>query len=628
MQLTFGQKLLTAFGVLLILVMVAFTLSGNLRLQHTTDTYVDALIDEAVAQSTSAIADWLNTRLAMTEATAESMEQIRTDRQARVLLQSATAGGGFKDVYVGREDGVMLMKTEKDNASLPSDFDPRTRPWYQIAMDLGRASFTEPYRDVITGNTIITTLAPIKTGSYQGVVGGDIALQAIEESLSEVTLAGNGYASLISADGTVLFHPDEELIGKPIDELLGQSPELDGTDHHYQLDGENWSASFHAISGARGVDWYLGTFVNQDLIHAPVAAARMTGIIIALVGLVISLLVLQFGIRVLMAPVHRLNRAMEDIATGDADLTQRLDDSGKDEFGKLAHSFNSFVANIQNVVRDVQKGTSELKDNVTSLRQTASISRTSVESQQAEVDMVATAINEMSAAAGEIAQNAQQTADAANTADSDSRASLETVEASRDAVQKLAREITSAAEVIDTLGKDVSNITSVLEVIQGIAEQTNLLALNAAIEAARAGEAGRGFAVVADEVRNLASRTQDSTEEINNMIERLQKGANSAVEVMKASTAVSNVSMEKAQDAMEALNRIADAITSISQMTTQIATASEEQTSVTEELNSSITRIADQGQEAATAASENDVYSSQIESIGNTLGRNVSRFRV
>ncbi|MDX1598515.1 MAG: methyl-accepting chemotaxis protein [Marinobacter sp.] len=628
MQLTFGQKLLTAFGVLLILVMVAFTLSGNLRLQHTTDTYVDALIDEAVAQSTSAIADWLNTRLAMTEATAESMTQMRTDRQARVLLQAATSGGGFKDVYVGRDDGYMLMKTEKDNAGLPSDYDPRTRPWYQIAMDLGRGSFTEPYRDASTGDTIISTLAPVKAGRYAGVVGGDITLKAIEDSLADVTLAGNGYASLISSDGTVLFHPDEALIGKGVNELIGQPLKLDGTDHDYQVDGENWSASFHAISGARGVDWYLGTFVNQDLIHEPVAAARVTGIIIALAGLAISLIVLHFGIRVLMAPVRRLNRAMEDIASGDADLTQRLDDSATDEFGKLARSFNSFVANIQGVVRDVQKGTSELKGSVTSLRQTASASRTSVDSQQAEVDMVATAINEMSAAAGEIAQNAQQTADAANTADKDSRGSLETVEASRDAVQKLAREITSAAEVIDTLGKDVGSITSVLEVIQGIAEQTNLLALNAAIEAARAGEAGRGFAVVADEVRNLASRTQDSTEEINNMIERLQKGANKAVEVMQASTAVSNVSMEKAQDAMEALNRIAEAITSISQMTTQIATASEEQTSVTEELNSSITRIADQGQEAASAASENDVYSSQIESIGNTLNRNVSRFRV
>jgi methyl-accepting chemotaxis protein len=628
MNLSFGQKLLVAFGILLLLVMGAFTLSGNLRLQDTTDTYVDALIEDTVAQSTSSIADWLNTRLAMTEATAKALESVETDAEARVILAAATTGGGFIDVYVGRDDGYMLMKDDASEATLPADFDPRTRPWFKQAKQKGSASFTEPYVDAGTGGTIISTLAPVKRGAYQGVVGGDIALKTIEQTLSTITLANTGYAALISDDGTVLFHPDQKLVGKKISSLLGESPRLSGEVHEYDTGDASWTAGFHRIKGARGVEWYLGTFINEDKINAPVQAARVTGLIIAVIGLLVSLVILRFGIRVLMAPVRKLNAAMASIASGEADLTKRLDDSANDEFGKLAAEFNSFVENIQNVVRDVQQGTAELGENVSSLRDTASTSRDSVEKQQAEIDMVATAINEMSAAAGEIAQNAQQTADASNTADADSRASLETVAASRDAVQKLSKEINAAAEVIDKLGKDVTDITSVLEVIQGIAEQTNLLALNAAIEAARAGDAGRGFAVVADEVRNLARRTQDSTEEINNMIERLQSGATQAVDVMKASTAVSNVSMEKAQDAMESLNRIADAITSISQMTSQIATASEEQTSVTEELNSSITRIADQGQEAAKAASENDVYSGQIESVGHTLSKNVSRFRV
>ncbi|MBW0146253.1 methyl-accepting chemotaxis protein [Marinobacter arenosus] len=628
MNLTFGQKLLVAFSILLLLVMGAFTLSGDLRLQKTTSTYVDALVEDAVAQSTSSIADWLNTRLTMTESTAKALERVDTDEEARTVLQAITTGGGFRDVYVGRADGFMLMKSEEANATLPADYDPRVRPWYKKAMSLGRASFTEPYRDASTNDTIISTLAPVKRGAYEGVAGADIGLGAIEKTLETVTLADTGYAALINAQGVVLFHPNEELIGKNIKALIGTKPMLDGRAHGYEADDASWSASFYPISDARGVDWYLGTFVNQDKINAPVQSARVTGLIIAVIGLLVSLVVLHIGIKVLMAPLRRLNGAMADIGTGDADLTQRLKVNARDEFGQLADSFNRFVENIQTVVRDVQRGSEELGSNVRSLRETASTSRSSVEQQQAEIDMVATAINEMSAAAGEIAQNAQQTADAANTADNDSRASLETVAASRDAVQKLAREVNAAAEVINTLGKDVTSITSVLEVIQGIAEQTNLLALNAAIEAARAGEAGRGFAVVADEVRNLAQRTQASTEEINNMIERLQKGADDAVNVMNASTAVSNVSMEKAQDAMDALNRIAEAITSINQMTSQIATASEEQTSVTEELNSSITRIADQGQEAAAAASENDVYSGQIESIGHTLNQNASRFRV
>jgi len=628
LQFSFAQKLLVAVGMLIVLLMAALTVATDIRLRSTTDRYVDALMADAVEQSTSSISDWLNTRLDMAEATASALETIRTDNMARTLMEAMTRGGNIKDVYAGTEDGRMLMRSAEVEATLPSDFDPRTRPWYQGAQRLGRSSFTEPYQDASSDETIISAMAPITTGVYKGAAGMDIGLGTIERMLSTITLADTGFAALVNQSGTVLFYPDSTVVGNNIADIIGQRPALDGSQHQFDMDGARWSVSFHSIADARAVDWYLVTFVNEDLINAPIVEARVGGLVIAVVGLIIALVALYFGIRLLMVPVRRLNNAMSSIASGDADLTRRLDDSASDEFGALAHSFNRFVENVQQVVREVKDGSDELDENVTALRNTSSTSRSSVESQQSEIDMIATAINEMSAAAGEIAQNAQQTAEAAENADQESRESLLTVTASRDAVQKLSSEVNAAAEVIDTLGKDVSSITTVLEVIQGIAEQTNLLALNAAIEAARAGEAGRGFAVVADEVRNLAQRTQSSTEEINNMIERLQKGANDAVDVMKASTAVSNVSMEKAQDAMESLNRIAEAITAISQMTSQIATASEEQTSVTEELNASITRIADQGQEAAKAASENDVYSGHIETIGRTLNEKVTRFRV
>ena len=360
MNLSFGQKLLVAFGILLLLVMGAFTLSGNLRLQETTDTYVDALIEDTVAQSTSSIADWLNTRLAMTEATAKALESVETDAEARVILAAATTGGGFIDVYVGRDDGYMLMKDDASEATLPADFDPRTRPWFKQAKQKGSASFTEPYVDAGTGGTIISTLAPVKRGAYQGVVGGDIALKTIEQTLSTITLANTGYAALISDDGTVLFHPDQKLVGKKISSLLGESPRLSGEIHEYDTGDASWTAGFHRIKGARGVEWYLGTFINEDKINAPVHAARVTGLIIAVIGLLVSLVILRFGIRVLMAPVRKLNAAMASIASGEADLTKRLDDSANDEFGKLAAEFNSFVENIQNVVRDVQQGTAEL----------------------------------------------------------------------------------------------------------------------------------------------------------------------------------------------------------------------------------------------------------------------------
>ena len=628
MQLSFGQKLLIAVGAIILIIMGLFTFAADRRLQSTTNSYVEAMLDDAVHQSTASIADWLNTRLRLTEATATTLETVSNNRLVRNLLDGMTEGSSAKDVYVGTTDGRMLMRDRETESGLPEDYDPRQRPWYEMATGNNRSSFTEPYQDVLTGEMIITAVAPVKSGYFEGVAGMDISLQAIQELLSTIKLADDGYAMLVNEDGTILFHPDAELIGKNLDEFLGFMPTLNGEAAQFEQDGVTWSSAFFPIEQARSVNWFMGSVVNWDQINEPVVAARMTGLGIAAGGLLLALIALHFGIRTLMAPVRRLNRALSGIASGEADLTQRLDDSVTDEFGQLAASFNRFVGNIQQVVQEVQEGSAELADNVSSLRQTSSHSRHSVEGQQQEVDMIATAINEMSAAAGEIAQNAQQTSDAADNVDAETRGSLETVTASRDAVQKLVGEINAAAEVIDTLGRDVSSITTILEVIEGIAEQTNLLALNAAIEAARAGEAGRGFAVVADEVRNLAQRTQKSTEEINDMIERLQKGAKDSVEVMKESTAVSNMSMEKAQDAMDSLNRIVEGITSISEMTSQIATASEEQTSVTDELSASITRIADQGQDAAKAASENDVYSGHIETIGHNLKDKVSRFRV
>nr|WP_221275695.1 methyl-accepting chemotaxis protein [Marinobacter oulmenensis] len=626
--MSFGQKLLIAVGVLILVITAALTFTSNYRLQTTTDTYVESMLDDAVEQSTATIADWLNTRLRITEAAAQALAPIDDDATARNLLGAMTDGSGALNVYVGTTDGDMFMRDRQVENTLPADFDPRERPWYQQSVSDQEASFTGTYQDASTGGMIISATAPVKSGTYEGAVGMDIGLGDIQELLSSITLGNAGYAVLLDNDGTVLFHPDKSLVGTSASDALGFEPEMNGEAREFEKNGNTWSVAFFPISDARSVKWHLGTVVNSDQIHQPVVSARTTGLTIAALGLIIALIVLHFGIRTLMAPVRRLNTAMSDIATGDADLTQRLDDTSGDEFGELAGSFNRFVENIQQVIKEVEAGSKELSENVSSLRETSRNSRASVEGQQNEIDMIATAINEMSAAAGEIAQNAQQTAEAAGTADTESQESLTTVTASRDAVRQLSHEVNSAAEVIDTLGKDVASITTVLEVIQGVAEQTNLLALNAAIEAARAGEAGRGFAVVADEVRNLAQRTQASTEEINDMIERLQKGADNAVDVMKESTAVSNVSMEKAQDAMDSLNRIVEGINQISQMTSQIATASEEQTSVTDELNSSITRIADQGQDAAKAASENDVYSGHIETIGHNLHEKVRRFKV
>ena len=626
-SLSFSQKLLIVFGALLVLAMLATAVLNNSRLSAHTERNLNALTEQVVDQSTATIAQWLNTRLETTRSFAERAESVTSDDEMRDLAATAADSLSLKHFYVGTGDGTMLMENREAENALPSGFDPSQRPWFEKARSEG-AGFTAPYEDAAGGGLIITATAPVNAGDYEGVAGADISMNAVNDVLAPVTMAGNGYAMLVNGDGKVLYHPESGHINASLGDVLGADVAMDGSRQQVQVDGESYLASFHPISGAEGVDWYVGLMVNESQAWAPVIQGRWNALGSTVVGLLVALGLIYVSLNVLLRPARRLLRAMNEIASGEGDLTKRLDVESRDEFGQLAEAFNGFVENVRGVVAEAQESAGELQQHVSSLRNASATSRDSVTQQQQEIDQVATAINEMSAAVNEIAQNAQSTADSAGNADNDSKESLQTVQSSNEAVERLGREIGEAAQVIDKLGNDVSEITGILEVIEGIAEQTNLLALNAAIEAARAGEAGRGFAVVADEVRALAKRTQDSTEQVNNMTTRLKEGADKAVSVMQESQAVSNMSMEKARDAMEALERISQSISDISDRTSQIATASEEQTSAVDELNSSITRIADQGQDAAEAASENDRLSSEISEVGSTLHDKVARFRV
>jgi len=251
-----------------------------------------------------------------------------------------------------------------------------------------------------------------------------------------------------------------------------------------------------------------------------------------------------------------------------------------------------------------------------------------VHQQQSEVNQVATAMNEMSATVQEVASNASHAAQAAQDASEQAGEGLKVVDHTISSINNLANAVEEASGVINQLESDTDNIGVVLEVIRGISEQTNLLALNAAIEAARAGEQGRGFAVVADEVRTLASRTQESTLEIRSMIESLQSGSTQAVEVMTKGKEQAAISVGHAQKAGESLNGITQAVSSISDMNTQIATAAEEQTAVAEEINQNIVNISQLGEQAVSGAQQTSDASEELARLSNELQMMVGQFRV
>ncbi len=367
--------------------------------------------------------------------------------------------------------------------------------------------------------------------------------------------------------------------------------------------------------------------VGTEAIARGEALSWQQGVIITIGLLVCVVLVVGFPLLV-TRPLHSLLYRIEQIADGDGDLRVRLDVLSKDELGKLSHAFNRFLDKLQPLIREVGRVTGEVADSAKSLAGMAAANDRLISSEHAAVDQVSTAATEMSVAVHEVARNAQNAADAARHAEVQSREGAQVVGVTINSIRQLAQEVESASDTIQTLEQETANIGAVLAVIKGIAEQTNLLALNAAIEAARAGEQGRGFAVVADEVRALAARTQESTKDIQQMIERLQVGVQNAVKATHSGSARARQSVEQAAGVDQALSVTGDSVQRINDMAAQIATACEEQSSVTEEIARNISDIRDLSNEAAQTSEQSTRASQHLSELSNGLAQLVGRFRV
>jgi methyl-accepting chemotaxis protein len=547
-----------------------------------------------------------------------------------------------------------------ESEALPEDMlnDTKSGPsgdpynaWYTCPRDSRKACVLEPYFDEVGGKQVLmTSIAfPLELdGKVIGVMGVDISLESLQQlsqAANQELYDGQGHVSIFSPasllaghsrDASSLSASVDKVFSNHADELRplvsnGQAAVLNHDNMLRVLqpfkpipDAKPWSVLLEVPEPVMlGPALRLGKQLDQQRTSDSTVA-----LLIGLVAIIGGLLLMWLTARGVTRPILGVAAMLKDIASGEGDLTRRLEYAKQDELGELASWFNRFLDKLQPIIADVKHSVQDARSTADQSSAIASQTSAGMQQQFREVDQVATAFQEMSATAHDVAHNAAQAADAARSADLASREGLEVIGKTTSTIELLANEMNVAMQEVEGLSSSSEQIGSVLEVIRSIAEQTNLLALNAAIEAARAGEAGRGFAVVADEVRNLAKRTQDSVEEIRQVIEGLQSGTREVVSTMSSSHRQAQGSVEQVEQAVAALQRISQSVSVISDMNLQIASAAEEQSSVAEEINRNVASIRDVTESIASQADESAQVSQNLNRLANHQQSLMDQFRV
>ncbi|MHB0807477.1 methyl-accepting chemotaxis protein [Stutzerimonas nitrititolerans] len=627
-RLKFSQKILLAACLVVTAAFALFTLYNDYQQRNAIRKGLENDLKAMGDITADNIQNWLSGRLLLIESAAQTVGNDSDPQRVLRLFEQQSFAETFLFTYFGSAEGQYLLRPEDE--TLPADYDPRTRPWYQDAVSAGGSTLTEPYADAGLGGLVMTLATPVRShGRTLGVVGGDLALDTLIEIINALDFGGMGHAFLINAKGEVLVHPDQNMVGKSLRELYPQdTPSLDSRYSEASHAGNARILSFSPVTGLPSVKWHVGISLDRDKAYASLTSFRTSALIVTVVAVVFILVLLGMLIRVLMGPLTDMGRAMANIAEGEGDLTRRLDVQSRDEFGELATSFNRFVERIHGSIREVSSATQAVHEVAQRVLNASNASMVNSDEQASRTNSVAAAINELGAAAQEIARNAADASLQASGARQDAEDGREVVQQNIAAMRELSEKIRASSAEIEALDAKTVDIGHILEVIQGISEQTNLLALNAAIEAARAGEAGRGFAVVADEVRNLAHRTQSSAQEIQQMIEELQVGAHASVENMAASQRQSEDSVTIADRAGERLGEVTQRIGEIDGMNQSVATATEEQTSVIESLNMDITEINTLNQEGVENLQSTLRACNDLEQQAERLKHLVGSFRI
>lgn len=623
MSLSLKNKLALLASVAII---VGCTLVATLSFNSSLTTLkqnVRERLDSSLDSYGQYVSDWIKFKENSMKSLADetSLENIVTH------LKQIKTSGSFDNVFLAFPDG---SQKNANGVVLPeSNNDPRVWGWYKNAMAQPLKVFMDdPSVASATGANVVSLGKSIRLQNLTLVLGADVEISDVLNSLKQVQLPAQGELFIANEKGNIFTHPDTKLLNKGVDTLGIQFSAIQkaltsDSEVRIEREGDEYLLFAKKIGNTRLISVAV---INNDKLLSPLYSAIAQQSLVILVLVVICVGLFTWMCSVLFRPLMNVSHALEQIANGSGDLTQRIAVESQDEVGNLAISFNTFVESLQVLIKHVRQQSESLTQQSDSSEKLANTTASELGTQQSEINLVATAVTQMSSATQEIAQHADQTARSAQDSATSTNNGQQLVLDTRASITDLSDKVNEAKLVISELEQHALEITTVLSTIQGIADQTNLLALNAAIEAARAGEHGRGFAVVADEVRVLSQRTHDSTEEIKITIDILQETTKKAVAFTENSADLALNSVEYADKATAALEEISHAVGQISDMSAQIATAAEEQTHVINEITQNVSAIRDVSDQLADGSEESLEQSKALKQQASGLHSRVAMF--
>jgi methyl-accepting chemotaxis protein len=559
---------------------------------------------------------------------------------------------GSLEIYWVRDRQKKLVQFRIENsqekyATTLNEFGTREAEWYLCAKDNKKPCAMEPYMyEIEEGySELMTSLtAPILINNqFQGVVGVDVNLpnfQTLTEELSQSLFSGAAKVTLLSETGLIVGSSHYfEKTARPFKEALPKYADVyrQLTDENNILETEaNFVINKSIDIVASGNQWHFIIELPKKIALARASALvseledsftsiNTQQIVLALIVTLIATFIMTLIIKSIVQPLYELRNRIDNLASADGDLTQQLKLNTHAELIALSGGFNLFLQKLRDMINELKNVSHEVRDSSATSEQISRDTNQQTSQQQLEISSVVTATNEMSATSHEVARLAQSTADGAKKSQDIIKKSQAALSIAVDGVRNLANDMGDASQSISQVAARSEDITRIIDVIKAIAEQTNLLALNAAIEAARAGEQGRGFAVVADEVRSLASKTQNSTDEINSMIQSLQLEVSKAVTIIDNSTTKAEESVEQTHQAFTSLSEVVETTDTINDNADQVAAAAEEQSQVAEEINKNLTIIGDAADTLAQLSEQSQQSNQhliiQVDSLDKQLGR-------